>query len=144
MPIAIAMRPVLLAVGQEFGEGTALRVAPELADPIGTRRCMSSATPSGASHLTPLTSGDLHERAVEAGVVPPLPSCRSSTVRPIARRPEAPVGSDLQRCEPGRIWDRTTELLSNREFQRRVGVLESALYSRPATSGAEVALLPED
>ena len=29
-------RPVLLAVDQEFGEGTALRVAPELADPIGS------------------------------------------------------------------------------------------------------------
>jgi hypothetical protein len=28
-------RPVFLAVDQEFGEGAALRVAPELADPIG-------------------------------------------------------------------------------------------------------------
>jgi hypothetical protein len=27
--------PVLLAVDQELGEGTALRVAPELADPFG-------------------------------------------------------------------------------------------------------------
>jgi hypothetical protein len=28
-------RPVLLAVDQELGEGTALRVAPELSDPVG-------------------------------------------------------------------------------------------------------------
>jgi hypothetical protein len=28
-------RPVLLAVDQQLGEGTALRVAPELADPVG-------------------------------------------------------------------------------------------------------------
>jgi hypothetical protein len=27
--------PVLVAVDQEFGEGAALRVAPELADPLG-------------------------------------------------------------------------------------------------------------
>jgi hypothetical protein len=30
-------RPILLAVDQELGEGTALRVAPELADPLGAR-----------------------------------------------------------------------------------------------------------
>jgi hypothetical protein len=29
-------RPVLLAVDQQLGEGAALRVAPELADPVGT------------------------------------------------------------------------------------------------------------
>ena len=29
-------RPVLLAVDQELGEGAALRVAPELADPVGS------------------------------------------------------------------------------------------------------------
>jgi hypothetical protein len=29
-------RPILLAVDQEFGERTALRVAPELADPVGS------------------------------------------------------------------------------------------------------------
>jgi hypothetical protein len=29
-------RPILLAVDQELGEGPALRVGPELADPIGT------------------------------------------------------------------------------------------------------------
>ena len=28
-------RPILLAIDQEFGEGTALWVAPELADPVG-------------------------------------------------------------------------------------------------------------
>jgi hypothetical protein len=28
-------RPILLAVDQEFGEGATLRVAPELADPVG-------------------------------------------------------------------------------------------------------------
>ena len=28
--------PVLLAVDQQLGEGAALRVAPELADPVGT------------------------------------------------------------------------------------------------------------
>jgi hypothetical protein len=28
-------RPVLLAVDQQLGEGAALRVAPELADPVG-------------------------------------------------------------------------------------------------------------
>ena len=28
-------RPVLLAVDQELGEGAALRVAPELSDPVG-------------------------------------------------------------------------------------------------------------
>ena len=28
-------RPILLAVDEEFGEGAALRVAPELADPLG-------------------------------------------------------------------------------------------------------------
>ena len=29
-------RPVLLAVDQELGEGAALRVAPELSDPVGS------------------------------------------------------------------------------------------------------------
>ncbi|MET1011046.1 MAG: hypothetical protein ABWY83_01575 [Actinomycetota bacterium] len=29
-------RPILLAVDQEFGEGAALWVAPELADPVGS------------------------------------------------------------------------------------------------------------
>jgi hypothetical protein len=28
--------PVLLAVDQEFGEGAALRIAPEFADPVGS------------------------------------------------------------------------------------------------------------
>ena len=31
-----SQRPVLLAVDQELGEGAALRVAPELADPVGS------------------------------------------------------------------------------------------------------------
>jgi hypothetical protein len=29
-------RSILLAVDQQFGEGTALRVAPELSDPVGS------------------------------------------------------------------------------------------------------------
>jgi len=29
-------RPILLAVDQQFGEGTALGVAPELTDPVGS------------------------------------------------------------------------------------------------------------
>jgi hypothetical protein len=32
---AVSKRPVLLAADQEFGEGAAPRVAPELADPVG-------------------------------------------------------------------------------------------------------------
>ena len=32
----VPQRPILLAVDQEFGEGATLRVAPELADPVGS------------------------------------------------------------------------------------------------------------
>jgi hemoglobin len=38
----------------------------------------------------------------------------------------------------------TAELLADRGFQRRVGVVEIALYSRPVMSGDEVALLLGD
>ena len=36
MTMAQPERPVLLAVDQELGEGAALRVAPELSDPVGS------------------------------------------------------------------------------------------------------------
>jgi hypothetical protein len=42
------------------------------------------------------------------------------------------------------IMDRTTELLADREFRRRVRTLELEMYSRPAMSGAEVVLLLEN
>ena len=35
IPTSTARRPVLLAVDQQLGEGATLRVAPELADPVG-------------------------------------------------------------------------------------------------------------
>src|SRR4249919_1663366 len=36
IPTSTAQRPILLAVDQQLGEGATLRVAPELADPVGS------------------------------------------------------------------------------------------------------------
>jgi hypothetical protein len=37
-------RPVLLAVDQQLGEGAALRIAPELVDPVGPLEVASNVT----------------------------------------------------------------------------------------------------
>ncbi len=99
---------------------------------------------SGESYVTPLTNGNLHERAVQAGVIliaPFLDGCTPTGCGGDLKLLSALTASGA-RLVP--IWDRATELLADPGFRRRVRVLEFALYSRPVMSGAEVALLLEE
>jgi hypothetical protein len=96
--------PILLAVDQELGEGVALRVAPELSDPVGLlevgsmRTWSSSARGAGPrasrrsrsrrsrSSSSGLTAGRLRRRSVTR-----LPACLSTYV---LSRDRVPAQSD--------------------------------------------------
>jgi hypothetical protein len=97
---------------------------------------------SGLTHLTPLTNGDLHERATELGCILLAPSLDGlpGTEPDLAKlRGLAAAGVRLDR-----IHDRTVELLADPGFRRRVRVLEFELYSRQVMSGREIAVLLEN